>query len=529
MALAKNTVEWLYPSYTLRGGYSFQPDPEGFIEIPSVVDGMQSAFPRDRVARGSSSRILNGRVRDGRLVRRPGTSQYFSDVDDEEVLDLIEFSAPAGDVKLVRVTTNRISVDDGGGNWTDYVTGLSVSRRPTFAAFLDNLYIATGDFKVRQLDFSAETATEITNAPTAKYITTFAERVIAANIGSDVYKVQWPVNSDPTTWTGLGSGEENLVTMGGGLSDDITGIFGFEQVGVVLRKRSIWLIQRQPFSDNPFRFIPVYSGAGCDMPHTARKIPGGIIYGNSETGSLYRYIIGNAPQIISRGVEDELFSQVGSVGFSQAAYDELNGEYHLGEAPSSGSPNISRVWVVDLDTGAWERDDGPPTTCVSKAVAAVSGLFINDLTGTINDLEGTINSLGTEIRLESKIFKAKSGKIFFHPTSPTVTNDYNGTNFVFHFVSPNIGSISKRRTIQDICFIIKATSGCSATIDLSDDKTNWVNGITKSVPADDGLQEVYLRRQRFTGLNMYIRFRASGGPVEIESYWVRFHQKGESR
>jgi len=527
MPLERDTIEHLEKDKGLRHGYSYEIDPEGYIEVLDVTNGMHPDTPRTKQPKGGLYLGSNIRIRDGKLRRREGTTQYGGDVEDEVILNLIPFENENFS-KLVRITKARISVDNGNGAWVDYAIG-SFSERFSTASFGDYLFLANGESAIRKVDFTNHTADPMVDAPVAKYLTTFAERIIAGNIPGGPYTEQWPVNGDPTDWTGVGSGNEPLVSGALNLNDEIVGHFGHENVLIIIKKESIWLAYRQPFSDNPFRFERAFNGFGCDMPHTIVPVPGGVIFANYERRAIYFYPIGSVPQeLTAPRIRHKLFRDLQELRYTQATYDKEHDEYHLGEAYYKFSPTMRKIWVYSRRNDAWTYDEGPEITAMAWATTGTSLLFINDLVGTIDAQVGYINELVDDsTETITGLFEGTNKKVFY--TNDLVTLDYDGTDYVADIQFPNFGQASKRIVLQDFGAQVESLTGCSVIISVSVDASTWRNELTKEVLASVTMQPLRYRRQRITGENLWLRLQVSEGDFALESYWLRVQIKGQHR
>jgi len=526
MPIERDTIERIDKDRGLRPGVSIEPDPEAFIEVLSVIDGMHPDTPRDRLPQGSLILGENVRTRDGKLRRREGTTSYGGATEDEEVLNLIPFE-DENVTKLIRITRARIAVDEGLGNWVTYTTG-SFRKRFDYATFLDKVYVANGESKLREIDFINQTAESIEDAPVAKYVTNFAERTVAANAPGAPYTVYWPVNSDPTDWTGTGSGFEPLVSGTVGLGDAITGLFGYEDNMIILRENSIWVATRLPFADNPMRFEAAFKDFGCDLPHTARAVPGGIIFGNAQRRGVYFYALGSAPVELSYpSIRRHLFLDQVDNEFAQGAYDVEHDEYHIGEAYELDSPKMRRVWVYNRRANSWVKDPLPEITAMSWATTGMSTLFIDDLVGTIDAQVGFINELIDDVEIITDFFKANAGNVFY--ADDTAITDYNGADYLTDIQLPNFGQASRRLTLQDFGAMVESLQGCRVLVSASSDGITWRNELLKIVDASTQLQKLLYRRQRISGSNLYLRLQVYGGDFALESYWLRVLAKGQHR
>src|SRR5690606_3317636 len=135
----------------------------------------------------------------------------------------------------------------------------------------------------------------------ARFITNFGERIVAGYVGLKEggwrpSGIAWPVNGNPRDWSGLGSGFEDLANQD--IGDNISGLFGFEDQMVVLRRKSIVHATRLAFATAPFKFRTIISGVGCDLPYSGAKIPNAIIFADQRTRGVFLYQPGARPQEI---------------------------------------------------------------------------------------------------------------------------------------------------------------------------------------------------------------------------------------
>src|SRR5688572_26833245 len=82
-----------------------QDDPTQFLAIDGLGGGMVTAVARDQVPKNSGRVVKNGRVRDGKVGRRPGTVEFGTNPDVNPILGLAT-SIIGKDVTVLRLTKN---------------------------------------------------------------------------------------------------------------------------------------------------------------------------------------------------------------------------------------------------------------------------------------------------------------------------------------------------------------------------------------------------------------------------------------
>lgn len=511
-------------------GFQLEELPEGPIEVLDPNKGMFSNVPRTQIPTGGFLLAQNARV-SGRGIRRRDGSSLYADVPDTDPVVLVVGEINAQSIsRVLRVTPNSVHYSVGGSDFTQYpdsgVTWNGAVLRPSAASFLDDTYIG-GFHHLLRVNYGQQQVEEVTEGPQgARFLTNFADRIVAAHIGDDSYKIAWCANADPLDWISESAGEENLVQAPSDIGDAINGIFGLESAMVILRRQSIWLATRQPFAARPFRFDSVHSGIGCDLPYSAVRVPGGLIFADRRTRGVYFYQLGGVPQRISRQIEKELFDDiVGSGYWVQGTFDWRTMSYVLGIPPDASSKQMEKFWIFSLLEGAWTYDDNPPATSLgSYLVETVT--FIDDLEGNIDDLEGTIEEL-SQRALPFRLYRGHTdGEVTREDeTSDTDYDSVTPVAFTFALHSQNLGGTHTRRTMVDLMLTTEYNRAGSVLLDQSIDRSNWRN--TKTIALSGN--RVSLKRNPISGNDLYWRLRATTSDVLITSWWARIHEKGYQR
>lgn len=514
------------PRDHLQPGFEFEALPDGTIEVVTPNKGMYSTVGRREIPPEAFLEIQNGRLEFDGTRRRDGTREYGAKPNSNPLLSVGSFINDAGDPYLFRVDTGSIYISPGESVYTictdtdAVMTG--VTARLDHDIFIDKLYFAghpSGIFRVNPTTFKVE---KITAAPKGRYITSWADRIIVANIGLHSYRLAWSANANPTDWTDISSGEENLIQAPSQLGDEITGLFGTEQELIILRRNSIWHAARQPFAAAPFRFRPVVSGIGCDLPSTAVRVPGGIIFASREHKGVFFYAPGSMPQRISPQIDDDFLADLARAKWCDGGYHPQRMEYHLGVSTNASTLYMEKVWIYSIRRQGWVYDDGLTLSALGTAISA-NPTMIDDLVGFIDDLGSLpIDQLASDIHVSSIFMGTSTGEIITY--DETEDDDWNGTDFEFVVESQDFGSISRRRTMKNLLVHVSATRAGTALLSQSKDRATWRNEKTDTVSLGRG--KISLLKTQTTGDSLFWRLRASSSDVRIRSYWMEFLEKG---
>jgi len=476
------TVAQIKPRDQDLQGYEAEPTTDGLLEAADLTPGMISATPRATRPIGSSPSIINGRIREDWVGRRGAYPNYITKPNSNDIMRVVSFHGEQNDNRVVRIANGSMHVATTTAAWVS-MTGTAYSgfQRVDHAQLLGDLYLSSPELKILRLRFGDNTFDPVDAAPQCRYITAFGDRVIAAYVYSPTdgvlpFGLQWPVNSDPLDWTGIGSGSENLIQSPSDTGDEITGIFGYSNIAVIFRERSIWHISRQPFSIAPFRFDAIITNQGCDMPWSIARVSDeagrttGFIYGDKRTNGIYSYTPGSRPVRLqgSTNIEDVLFTSLTDPARVVAAYDPGFQEYHFGyPTASQPSTDLANFRVLSLKNNSIVTDDGPACTSIDVVTDVGAPKTIDDLTGTIDNLTGTIDDLGGVFVFNPAVIKGDTA-------GQTVKEDLGtkGTH-LFTWESQDLGSISRRRTLKRLVLIMSASASGNTIFQWSKDRTTW--------------------------------------------------------
>jgi hypothetical protein len=516
------------------------PTDGGVIEVADVTIGMIDSLPRDKFLPGSGKIIKNGRLREDWCGRREGTASIGTKPDSNRVIKVVSIVLESGKRLLCRITQSTFHVWDGQ-IWISYTINdggfKGTALRVTVSQLFGKMYLAMGlAEELWEVDFVSEQVSKVSGSARGKFTISFAERILVANLletvgGPRPSKFAWPANSDPSDWESESAGEEDLIATE--LGNEITGFVTLENQAVIVRRKSIVHVTRQPFAIAPFRTTTVVEGMGSDLPYTTVAVPGGLIFADSRTQDVYFYRPGALPQSLSARHEDahihnDLYEDLANAQYAEATFNPYEGEYHLGLTWTNDNTLITRRWICSIHGNrvAWSYDDGPPVTTLGVVLPPPTNITsINELLGTIDGLSGSIDSLSSRAVPAPRLYAGTStGEViefsFNHAT------DYDLTSFEFLFQSQNLGSLSRRRTMKDLEVTCSIPVTGSVTVEQSKDAATWTNTKTASYTGASTLQKVRLPKTQITGDDLFWRIRATASRFRFHSWWTRIMEKG---
>lgn len=517
------------------------PQNAGLIESPNMLGGMIQNPSRDKLPVNSGRVVVNARTRDDWVGRRPGTAEFGgTKPDSNKVLASITFVSEALDVYICRITASSFYVLNAAGDgWTQYTVTDDEDNPATFPAdarfsvaqYFDNLYLADGVNRIWEVNFGYKTVKQIPGSPRPHFICNFAERIIAGHIrkfagGPRPSRIEWPVNGSVTDWTGEGSGGNDLALEDVG--DSISGLVALEDLGLVVRRTSVWGITRQPFNQPIFRFSKLLTGLGCDLPYTIARIPQGAIWADQRTRDIYIFSASQGIQSILKGTNTVIFDDLSRLQFAEGRYDPFEREYHLGVAYNADDNLITRTWVISLKNGSISYDDGPEISTLGIVSVPPAGIAIDDLTGTIDAQTGTIDEYGEEGHFTPTLFKGvETGEVL--KQSYDASTDWDATNFEFLFESQNLGSLTNRRSLKDLSIRALIANSGIVTLEERTEVGTWDVSKDRVIVGSSVKQNLRLPKTGLTGEDLFFQIRTTAPAAKFYSYWVRYLEKAAQR
>lgn len=573
------TIEQVKSDEERPTGFSLEAIPDGIISVEDVIHGIVTNIPKNAVPQGSASSIVNGRVRDGWTESRPGTvSLTPAKPNSNKVYKIVQGLNEDGQPIIARFAVGSIHLLINGA-WVevnDYIsleafetaknvdgwwlftsgitTGDTFKKNSSNNQLLDGtdalnaeqvivkevndfllivnprfvyrpqvfvtqqfnfLFTVDGVQKVGYINLTGTSTPElpvsglVEGSPVARYITTFGERVVVASIYENGIllpnTVQWSANSDGFDWDSETAGQEHLIQGTRGFGNHITGVFGFEEQMIVLRMNSIWVAARRASGIAPFSFREHSVGSGCDLPYSAVEVKDGVMFADRRTRGVYMYSPGSLPIRVSKRVDlPELFTDLEDPIWVEGGYDPFREEYLLGITTVDDKKFVlDKLWIFSMNNGTWCKDDSPDITSIGKTCGNIS--------------------VQEQLLFHPSIFKGvETGEIIYHDED--ADDDWNGDEFTWEFVSPNIGSNTSRRTLKTVMASMLIQSNGNLSFAMSNDKVTWRNTIAENIISSSSRSNHGLRKQQITGDDLYWRFRCTA-KAQLHSWWANLIEK----
>lgn len=379
-------------------------------------------------------------VRFDKLSRRFGSVEYpVTKPDSDKILAIVPFKRFSESQTVIRFTESGVEVSDGLNFQTavGVLTG-DTNDRFRFTTIEDRFFFANGVDYIQELDADALTFARAGNAPAYKYITSFNNRVLGAynyNGGSPIpTEIGWSGNLNYTEYSALvdrSAGFTQLVDSPTDFADAITGIFGFTETALLLRERSLWGINKQPSSTNPFTFFVISPGIGCDTPHSATGVKSGVCWFDNRTGAIYFYKLGMAePEDIGSPIRQAILDQIENPLTIFASYNPIEDEYTL--CIPSSITTVVAMWTYNFRAKTWCYEQQNNISAIANIDYSTGSILIDSLLGTIDSLIGVINDLGRSVAFPTRVYGNITGDILLESS---LADDDNGTIFNSELIS----------------------------------------------------------------------------------------------
>lgn len=429
----RNLADYI-PNY----GEDKLPQRSKFVEA-RVNGGMITMLDPADIPPGALQVARNCRVRFDRTSRRAGHILLTpSKPNTNPVNGIFYIKKNNGDDFFLRFTPSTLH-ERGAGSWTDYSAGTGGSLTGGATDFIravvafDRLFFTNNGVDViQEADTTAQEYLALGNAEEYKYITAFFNRIVAANRGGatpNPAQVAWSGEFGSTggleEWDPLveeTAGFSPLVDSPSDLSDFLTGIFGFANVMVILREKSIWLATKQPIASNPFNFYSAFPGVGCDAPQSAKIVLNGLAWVDTRTGTVWFYEPGTQPNPIGRPIEATILNNLDDSSQVFASYSPKPNEYEVC-IPQVGSDGV-RTYTFNFRTQTWVQDEKEGISFSNDIDLTAGFVSIDELIGTIDNLTGTIDELSpTGDVIPVRLYGRSDGEIIQETPDPNVDTD----------------------------------------------------------------------------------------------------------
>lgn len=501
-----------------------------------------SADPAD-IPNGALTYALNARVRYDKTQRRSGRTLLTPAAPDaNKVLEFALFKANDGTTRVYRFTRNSINLR-GDSSWTAYTAGTGGSLTGTdddrfqVVVVFNKMFSANGVDKIQFLDTVAAQFKEAgTNAPKVRYLTGFYNRLVGAyrvevTEANGPVSLVWCADGDTTKWPNdaspdPSSGQSPLVESPSDLADFITGVFGFTNVLVVPREKSIWLANKQPSASNPFFAYAAVPGVGSDCPYSIAMFPGGIAFVDTLSSTVWAYSIGGSVERIGEPIESDLTKAISDPKKIFGSFNFTDAEYSIG-VPLVGT-NTVRVWTRNFRTKSWVTDEVENLSLISDIDSPfVNVLSFDELAGTFDGLTGTFDQLVSTLPpgRPARYYGFTNGVI--HEESASASSDA-GSSFTFdiqskEFVAPDVDVYFAEIRVD----YLADQSGNLTLYYSKDSGQTWKTA--RTITTAQNKRSIIRHARHVKSRTLRWRLTATSGQIKILGYEIHIYPSGSTR
>lgn len=480
-----------------------QPIVEQPITEARITGGMNSYLDPADIPNGMAVVSANTRTYADYTNRAPGVTEVAGTPPDAKpVLLVATYKRFDGSTLYLRFSEDRVDKFSGGTytQITGTINGANTDRirfATTADASADYFIFATnGADELQILNAGATSFADLGNAPKYRHFCVFFNRVVGANLAGgspNPVQVGWSGDLNFDEWnplTDVSAGSTPLVEAQSDYADPISGIFGFAQVMLLLRERSLWIATKRPVASNPFQFQAAFPSVGCDTPYSATQTRNGLIWYDYRANQVYLYEIGQAPQAVGDAIRNTIHSAITSKALVYGSYDGINNTYFL-TCPSTSTGN-SRIFVLNLSTGSWSYDDRQGVYGVYPLDGGASRLKIDQLTGKIDQLVGKINDLGIVAEGPPRNFLGYStGEIGYEDVVDTDT--VTSTSVPMTWESKVFRFAKEDMMVSTLMLLYQGVRAGTFTVSYSKNGGDWITYKTVTV-SDTERHRAYFRK-----------------------------------
>ena len=496
--------------------------------------GMISVLDKSNIPDGALSLLTNARVRDDKVSKRSGLSKYTPTKPDAlRVQLLFEFKQSRTEDYIVRITPSSAYYSDGD-TWT-LLTGTlhgGVSNPPSAAIVLNTPVVANGIDRLQKITLgTTKTIADLSsNAPRARYVTGFANRVVCASEGDGgdgLVTTFWSAErilGEFDATVEISAGFSPIIESPADFSDFITGVFGFSNVLILTRERSIWLASKLPSASNPFNFFNAVPGIGCNVPASIAMTRTGIVFFDTESENVWLYEPGRPPEAIGDKIRTDLLSNFESPFRVFGGYNPKEREYMLG-IPQSGS-TTTRVWVYNFRTKAWAYDEVANLTAIIRRHTLTDYTSLDDLTGTFDALSGTFDELSDDPTETVSMYFGRSDGDILKEDSSVLTDDAVNVETIIQ--SKEYKSLEVELILSLLMFEYTATTSGTTTLEYTTDGgTTWTTARSHTTLTTAGTHRIKFSNAVRANRLMW-RIRATDTDIVILDHIVKMYVSGDS-
>jgi hypothetical protein len=530
-------VSWISAVSKLPGTRNLELEESELLAEALLNGGMTTEFDPADMPPDTSPLVVNARVRRDKTQRRNGQAQFGPNKPDSNpVYAVIQFNLSGVTRYFVRVARTSIhftSERGTGGAWTAITPALA-GRLTDRAVVLGQLILADGIGRLQLVDLDEETLTDLGDiAPTAKYVTGFSERAVAANGGlSDeaAETLYWSGNRNLPVWDALediSSGNKRLDTAPRTEVDPISGVFGFNSVMVIPRERSIWLATPNPVASDPFKTFRSVPGVGTNLSGSIAIGRELLIFLDSRMRDVVVYRPGQNVETIGLPIRNTILKDFADADSVFSAYLTSEQEYYVGFETTT----VIKIWCYNFITKAWTFDEIPNCTSLDVTDARSDYISFDDLEGTFDGLSGTFDEMsGTPTDIPSLVYGFDNGDLT--QEDPGAESDVHEgpvvTPFEFQLQSKEFKKPKEDITVTRIEIEYQAQVSSPITLQYTKDGgISWVTA--KVIASKEGKVQILKFKKQIRTRRLMWRLLATAGKFDLIGYELDIMAEGESR
>ncbi len=507
--------------------------------------GMTLDFDPADIPNNKSPMLVNARVRRDKTSRRAGKAQFLADtLNTRQVSAIIPFRLSGRTTYFVKTTDFDVHfVDNTAGSvWTILTGGPLASpfhtlggRVTDHAIVLGKLILADGISRLRLVDLNTEKVTDLGEiAPTARYVTGFSERVVAANNGmgdAASETVSWSGNRNLTEFDALediSAGNQRLDTSPRTVVDPISGIFGFSSVMVIPRESSIWLATQNPVASDPFKFFRSVPGVGTNLSGSIAVGRELLMFLDSRMRDIVIYRPGQNIETIGIAVRNSIIKDIIDADIVDSTYLTSEQEYHL----LITEKDIVKIWVFNFITQAWTYDEVPNATALGVVDEFTEYTSFDELSGTFDAQVGTFDELSvTPSEIPTLVYGFDDGNIAIEDDSREL--DFRediplGATYLFELQSKEFKSQKQDITVTRIELEYQSTADGFLTLEFSKDGgRTWI--LAKKIATLEGKVQLLKFKKQIRTRRLRWRVLATDGRFDLLGFEIDAAATGESR
>ena len=368
----------------------FKGDETGIEVVPKPFwappKGLDYLDRKNRVPPSHCPEITNLYLDRGVLKSRKGTVAIGS-ASTEEVMGVVNFVVASGIGFLLRFTTTHLQQWDGT-TWNNVSGGTFTGSNAayfTYTAFGNTLLFSNGIDGLWEFAPLIGTLNQIADGPNALHLSTFGGRVLATNADYPG-RLDWCAKNNSHDWTGVGSGNEELLSTPGGKVDALMGVWPVtDDFALMVRASSVWQVGQTGDPDAPFRFGRLHPNVGSRSRHSFDVNPGGLImFGTDDVW----VVSDSGVKPIGQLVKDRMLTESSDITKARGIYRPETKEYWL----VTGVTNT--LYRYSFPDEGWTRHKYSfDIRWVEQSIFHMSGVTWDEMVGTWDSHPETWDSL----------------------------------------------------------------------------------------------------------------------------------------